>query len=719
VDFFRLVHNAPESEMYRLILHTLDPEKLKFLTVDLIRDAAVASYLQDLTSDPASYFDAFINMLNGLFLDQHGVYRLSVKGSSSGAEIVDEAVGVLIADILQWINVQKVFIDNPKIWREFLADRSPMLITRRLGAVQGSKIPDVLVAIGFRDLVDEIADGVAGSSSGVSYTNLRRWLTALYGEGNVEDLTNVGVNGQTYTVWDEAAGTQLFIKKMRSQAGHVNPEDATLSYIMTNWMADQLGTVSVPPVRVISLNPDEAIAVMPYIDDAVPWFQLAPTSEIDYMAARRVYFFDLVSGESDNHLGNMLMDSFSDSGEIVIDREMSFGFYTGGKRFDVDQKDGPMGVMVDMLGEQWYLGDDVTSSIDREVRLVNITQAEFETYTSLPAFDPVRKDPYGGMTTALFDVDGHNFPLVLRDAPVGASRLELTGSPKDIMDIAIPYGRVGWYQQFHSQQILPSITPTDSELALVQKILHQPREELYDELVAYIEAALGDVSDDSVIKAKLDEVWWSSDFPSEVAGVGGAVEYALTFLKLRVSRYVDGGIINTAGTKTRHVNANGDVFIIGQAVSLTDVDGNVRIGTVFNIVEDTQGNTRVHWLEGVGHRLDINDMPAVGRIAVLDPDLHVIYRKPAEDFVDRAKLADEVLEEIAHVSQVDPVDLKPLRLETIKVDDLGLLIGIEESSVVVEYAGSASDAVRIIDDEQRLTSLSAKKIAETLALPYI
>ncbi len=719
VDFFRLVHNQPESEMYRLILHTLDPEKLKFLAVSPSRNAVVASYLQDLTSDPASYFDAFIYMLNGLFQDQHGVYRLAVKGSTVGVEIVDEIVGVSVADILRWINVQKVFVDNPEIWREFLSDKSPMLITRRLAAVQGSKIPDVLVAIGFRDLVDEIADGVAGSSSGVSYTNLRRWLTALYGEGNVEELSTAGINGQTYSVWDEIAGTQLFIKRLRSQAGHTNPEDATLSYIMTNWMAEQLGTVSAPPVRVISLNPDEAIGVMPYIDDAVPWFELDPSTEIDYMAARRVYFFDLVSGESDNHLGNVLMDSYSESGEIIIDREMSFGFYTGGKRFDADQKNGPMWVMADMLGEKWYLGDDVTSSIDRKVTLVNITEAEFETYTGMPAFDPVRKDPFGGMTAVVFDVDGHNFPLVLRDAPVDASRLVLTGNPKDIMDVAIPYGRVGWYQQFNTQQILPSITPTDSELALVQKILHQPREELYDELVAYIEAALGDVSDDSVIKAKIAEVWSQPHHPSEVDGVGGAVEYALTFLKLRVSRYVDGGIINTAGTKTRHVNANGDIFTIGQAVKLTDVDGNIRVGTVFNIVEDTQGNTRVHWLEGVGHKLDINDMPAVGKVDVLDPDLHVIYKKPVDDFVDRAKLANEVLDEIAHVSQVDPVDLKPLRREIVKIDDIGLPIGIEESSVVVEYVGSADDAVRIIDDAQHLTSLKAHKIAETLALPYI
>jgi hypothetical protein len=718
VDFFRQVRNHPESEMYQLILDTLDPERLKFTLTAQKYNPAVASYLTELTDDPASYFDAFVNLLNGLFQDQNGVYRLAVRGKNSGAEIVDEIVGGWMEDVLKWISPVKVFVDSPEVWAKFIDDNTvPSLITRRLASVYGSDVNPVIVAIGYRDLVDDLAQGAAGSGSVVGYTNLDRWLVSLYGEANVEFLSTAGVNGQTYSVWDEVAGTQLFIKKLASTAGHTHPEDATLSYIMTNWMAEQLGTVSVPPVRVMSLNPDEAIAVLPYIDDAVPWFHLDPYTEIEYISARRVYFFDLVSGESDNHLGNVMMDAFDDSGEIIIDREMSFGFYTGGNRFDADQKDGPMYILADKLGEEWFVGDDVVSTIDRPVRLGNITQAEFETYAGMPAFDPVRKDPYGGLTNVIFDVDGHNFPLVLRES--AGPRLELTGDPKDIMDVAIPYGRVGWYQQLGHQQYAPSITPTDSELALVQKILNQPRQELHDELVAYIEAALGDVSDDSLIKAKIGEIWGVAEFPSDVEGVGGAVDYALNFLKLRVSRYVDGGVINTSGTKTRHVNTNGDVFTIGEAMSLTDIDGNVRVGTVFNIAEDTQGNTRVHWLEGVGHKLDINDMPAVGRVDVLDPEQHIVYRKPALELKDMADLADEVSEKITHVSQVDVVDLTPLRRETVKLDAIGLPVGIEESTVVVEYVGSVDDAVRIVDDAEHITSLRAQKIAEQSALPYI
>lgn len=681
--FWRYVQNNPDSDLAGDLIDYQRavgrwPSRLDNLLGDLD------------PYDPADTREAFFRVWRSLRFDSDGKLilesqRFKIKPTAVVGDLA-EAVG----DVMDLIPA-RFWYEGHAQYRKFIFDEMPVgFMLAAANAVPDTPISASILQNRYIKILDEVHSGQAGDQRTVTFDNLGEWLKGVYGESNVRTLGQTGINGEVYSVWDEITGQQFIVKKVNPWAMHTSDHGAIMSYVLTDWAAKQVDHLAVPPSRVVSVNQAEMIVLQPFVDEAEMWQFLDPLFDIEYDSARRVSFFDMITGEADAHDGNILMDTWSSgSGEVIIDREMSFGFFTEGHRFNWEQRDHALEIMEFKLGESWTSAQDLVGRTDRPTILRKITDAEFESLTGRTTFDPQDANN----TPIIFDVNGHAFPLSYDDAG----------------DVVIPYGRVGYMAGRHGgDRFKVSVFPTDSELKLVQRIL-EGGDELRAEMEQALISGLGDIMEGATVRTNLDDAWGLAEHATpEFPGVGGAVDYALSALQSRVAQLVDGGVINLAGPKSTYVNPNGDIFRIGDSMIVTDLAGETHAGTVFNIFEDTQGNTRIHWLEGVGLNLSKDEIPASITVETFDPDTLTSAREVLQDVGDRLRHSAKVIEDFPIVTQIDEVDLTPTARKVLKTDELGLPVGFDESVVQIEYAGDVNDAVRVVNEAGESASIPGR-----------
>lgn len=627
-------------------------------------------------------FNFFYRMIKDLEVASNGELLLD-------GDLVGPQTGGFINEVLGWVDMQGWVADGSfgdlldRHWNPYF------FATHKLG---GGGI-DEAVRVLYQDMRRAIRNhDPAVLAKGA---DLDEALTRIYGRSNVSALTGSGANGTIYKVVDVNTGQVILIKSTTSSHGG-DLSQVIPSLIGNEYLAKELGGVESIPTRFIlrdTDDPDSFLTVMPFVHNSDEIKMMGHAVETEDM--RRFVLTDWLTMERDNHGRNYLVNPTTRQ-SVIIDRENSFGLFWGPSQginapSDWGMKGFPSGILNKRLHQAWVKGDDVLTEIEPPVNLVKLTSEEFEHLTGHPISE---------LSQVLQRRDETHLLLKSEGLVIKYNRVDGT------YQAFLPTGRMGYHNtgSWSDAKWYPSISTTETEFNFLEELMTETdifETRMFEEIRNQIDEVFEGLGLRS--KERLVHTWRTSyqgfSATSYEDALDAVAEQMVGNLKLRVQNLLNGGVLDITGGTSKTVTREGAEVANGQVVKLTHRrTGEIIEGTVVKIFEKDfeTGNEFVLVLDGVGLNL-----PSADKFRTLSaPSAHRLddffLGEPVLDTLEgRIAILVKANKESDLKLALDPTADPLLRIRP-KIDDNGLMIGLQETKVHLDVHYDQAGTIKIV-----------------------